>query len=239
MKDTAESAGPAGMRERLPAQRRPQTGRKKLVCPAPSPNTRKKPRLIRQQTPGFPSVMIGLWLRETAKQLERLGKQMCKKMTVAYADLIGKRLVGWCLFNGKDYSFLSERQVKDRLQNGDAVNGLKLDENGAVVIDENFTRALMGKSGLTFGPVLTAGDEADEPVVNKYYALVKVVKDKSGNRYHFVTNRCGYEVFDGTQVKAMLEVLSMGGVRLNKGKVEVHKAVDVDDQAEATKDGAG
>ncbi len=164
---------------------------------------------------------------------------MCKKMTVAYADLIGKRLVGWCLFNGKDYSFLSERQVKDRLQNGDAVNGLKLDENGAVVIDESFTRALMGKSGLTFGPVLTAGDEADEPVVNKYYALVKVVKDKNGNRYHFITNRCGYEVFDGTQVKAMLEVLSMGGVRLNKGKVEVHKAVDVDDQAEATKDGAG
>lgn len=152
---------------------------------------------------------------------------MCKKMTVAYGDLIGKRMVGWAVFNGKDYSFLSENQVKRRLQLGELVNGLKLGEDGAVTIDPDFTKFLMGKSGLNFAPILTADESGDEMVVNKYYALVKVVtKGKGASQYHFITNRCGYEVFDEGQVKAMLELLPMGGVRLDgDGNLIVHTAV--------------
>lgn len=154
---------------------------------------------------------------------------MCKKSTVAYGDFIGQRMVGWCVFNGKDFSFLSDKQVKARLQIHEQVNGLKLDAEGNVVIDQEFTKTLMGKSGLTFKPILPADNEDEEPVMNKYYALVHVTKGETGKKYHFITNRCGMEVFDENQLKAMLEVMDMGGVRKDeKGSLSVHKAVEVE-----------
>lgn len=154
---------------------------------------------------------------------------MCKKSTVAYGDFIGQRMVGWCVFNGKDFSFLSDKQVKARLQINEQVNGLKLDEEGDVVIDTEFTKSLMGKSGLTFKPILSTDNEDEEPVMNKYYALVKVAKDKDGSKYHFITNRCGMETFDEAQLKAMLEVMDMGGVRKDeKGALVIHGAVEVE-----------
>lgn len=151
---------------------------------------------------------------------------MCKKSTVVYGDYIGKRMVGWCVFNGKDYSFLSDKQVKARLQIKEQVNGLTLDEEGNVVIDREFTRNLMGKSGLAFAPIMAADDDGDEAVLSKYYALVKVTKDK---RYCFVTNRCGYETYSEEQVKAMLGIMALGGVQLSpEGELVVHKGVDIE-----------
>ena len=153
---------------------------------------------------------------------------MCKKLTVAYGDYIGTRMVGWCLFNGRDYSFVSDKQVKARLKAGDLVNGLKLDDEGVVVIDKEFTTMLMGKSGLTFSPISAADDENEDSVMNKYYALVKVEQSKNGKLYHFITNRCGHECFDEVQLKSMLGILNMGGVKMNdKGKVLIHPAVEV------------
>lgn len=155
---------------------------------------------------------------------------MCKKLTVAYGDYIGSRMVGWCVFNGKDYSFISDKTVKTKITSGDMVNGLRVDEDGNVAIDQEFTKSLMGKSGLSFNPITAAGDEDDEPVMNKYYALVKVVKAKEGASYHFITNRCGYEIFSEEQLKAMLAVLEMGGVRMGPdGGLVIHKGVEVED----------
>lgn len=160
---------------------------------------------------------------------------MCKKWTVAYGDFIGQRMVGWCVFNGKDFNFLSDKQVQARLKIGELVNGLKLvyDEavnEQAVQRDDNFSGFLMGKSGLGFNPIMTEDDGADESVMNKYYALVKVVKSKANTEYHFITNRCGMEVFTEEQLKAMLAVMNMGGVKLDEaGKLLVHKGVDIED----------
>lgn len=154
---------------------------------------------------------------------------MCKKLTVAYGDYIGSRMVGWCVFNGKDYNFISDKTVKAKIGNGDLVNGLAVDADGNVVIDQEFTKSLMGKSGLSFNPITTADDE-DEPVMNKYYALVKVVEAKDGTKYHFITNRCGYEIFSEEQLKAMLAVLEMGGVKMGPdGALMIHKGVEVED----------
>lgn len=154
---------------------------------------------------------------------------MCKKLTVAYGDFIGQRMVGWCVFNGKDYSFLSDKQIKSKLEQGVLVNGLELSEDGKVVIDKEFTPNLMGKSGLAFSAISSADDGDDDTVMNKYYALVKVSKAKAGNQYQFITSRCGTEIFSEAQLKAMLSVMPMGGVRLDgKGKVVVHKGVDIE-----------
>ena len=152
---------------------------------------------------------------------------MCKKVTVAYGDYIGTRLVGWCVYNGKDYSFISDKMVKGRIKQGDLVNGLTLDEEEKVVLDRTFAKCLMGKSGLGFEPIMS--EDEDETIVNKYYGLVKVVKAKEGNSYHFITNKCGYEVFTEEQVKAMLAIIDMGGIKLEDGSLMVHNSVDVED----------
>ena len=170
---------------------------------------------------------------------------MCKKVTVAYGDYIGNRLVGWCCWNGKDYSFISDKTVKARIKAGDLVNGLALAEDEKVVLDKSFASCLMGKSGLGFEPILS--DDEDEPMMNKYLALVKVVKAKEGNSYHFITSKCGYEVFTEEQVKAMLAIMDLGGIKLGAdGALMVHGAVDVEDTTEgqnkaqrASKDGKG
>lgn len=124
---------------------------------------------------------------------------MCKKWTVAYADLIGKRLVCWCTFNGKDFSFLSDKQVGAKLRLGEIVNGLMLDAENNVVIDQEFTQSLLGKSGRSFAPITTVEDEEAEIAASKYYALIKVIKGNDGSKYHFITSRCGYEVFTEAQ----------------------------------------
>ena len=152
---------------------------------------------------------------------------MCKKLTVAYADQIGNRLVGWCVYNGKDYSFVSDKTVKNRINAGDLVNGLAVEED-KVVLDKTFANCLMGKSGLGFEPIMA--EDEDEPVMNKYYALVKVVKSKDGNSYHFITSKCGYEVFSEEQVKSMLSIIEMGGIQMGSdGALVIHEAVDVED----------
>ena len=159
---------------------------------------------------------------------------MCKKLTVVYGDYIGSRMVGWCVYNGKDYSFVSNKTVKAKLSSGDLVNGLTVDADGNVAIDQTFTKMLMGKSGLSFNTIMAAdAEDSDEPVMNKYYALVKVVKSKDDTKYHFITNRCGYEIFSEEQLKAMLSVLEMGGIQMDTdGSLMIHKGVDVEDTSE-------
>ena len=154
---------------------------------------------------------------------------MCKRLTAAYLDRIGSRPVGWCLFNGKDYSFLSEKQVKTKIQQGILVNGLKLDAEENVVIDTEFTRNLMAKSGLTFQPIIEAEDD-EVSVMNKYYALVQVEKTDADTTYHFITNRCGCEVFTEQKLKSLLEVLELGGVKLSEnGELLIHSGIEVKD----------
>lgn len=154
---------------------------------------------------------------------------MCKKFTVAYLDRIGSRPVGWCLYNGKDYSFLSEKQVKVKMEQGILVNGLKLDAEGNVVIDTEFTKNLMAKSGLTFTPIIEA-EEDEVSVMNKYYALVQVEKTDAETTYHFITNRCGCEVFTESKLKAHLEIMQFGGVKLSEnGELLIHSGVEVKD----------
>ena len=165
---------------------------------------------------------------------------MCKRMTVAYGEYIGNRHVAWVCQNGRDYSFLSDKQVRTKLQAGDLVNGLTLDADNNVCIDRTFTKSLMGKSGLTFSPIMAADADEEEFVMNKYYALVKVEQSKGGKLYHFITNRCGHETFDENQLKAMLAVLDMGGVQLDdKGELRIHEAVEVEGAVEAPSKATG
>lgn len=157
---------------------------------------------------------------------------MCKKWSVVYGDYIGKHLVSWCAYNGKDFSFLSDKQVGAKLRLGELVNGLMLDSEKNVVIDQEFTRNLLGKSGRAFTPIARDNDSDGEVEGNKYFALVKVVKGAAGAEYHFITNHCGYEVLNEEQVKAMMEVFIFGGIRMSDGgDLIIHSNIDVEDVA--------
>lgn len=152
------------------------------------------------------------------------------KWTVAYGDFIGRRLVGWCLFNGQNYSFLSEKQVKAKLELGISVNGLKLNEEGKVVVDTDFARNLMAKSGLSFRFILEE-QEKDLAPMNRYYALVEVQKTEKGSSYHFITNHCGYEILTEDKVKSLFDIVEFGGIKCSEsGELLVHAGVNMTDR---------
>lgn len=139
---------------------------------------------------------------------------MCKA-TVVYEEKLGKRREGWCVYLSKtrDFTFFSDKQVKERIAQGEKINGLTLDANNNVVMDEAFSTSLPAKTGLSnFTPILENGDGV---ISNKYYALVRVLNSKSGNEYELVTNRCGLEVVSEEKLLAMLTLIPVGGVKLN------------------------
>jgi len=153
---------------------------------------------------------------------------MSKTYAVAYSDNIGQRRVSWCLFNGKDFGFYSDKQIVNLISQGNAVLSLKVDAEGKLVVDESYTPYLMVKSGLGFMPAAVEGGSLDNNLVNKYYALTCVMKNHKTATYHFITNRCGVEELDEAQVKTLLDVTDLGGVRMDaKRRLVVHPAVDV------------
>lgn len=157
---------------------------------------------------------------------------MCKA-TVVYEEKLGKRREGWCVYLNKsrDFTFYSDKQVKSKIEGGEQINGLTVSEAGEVVMDEAFTTALLSKSGLTtFTPIR---EDESGSLANKYYALVRVVRGRAGNRYELVTNRCGVCMEDEERLKAMLSLIEVGGVRMDeKGQLVLHEGVEVEEVTE-------
>lgn len=153
---------------------------------------------------------------------------MCKA-TAVYEEKLGKRREGWCVYleKSRDFTFWSDKQIKAKLASGETVNGLMVNEGGEVVMDDTFTTALLSKSGLAnFTPIR---ENEDGNLSNKYYAVVRVVRDKAGAMYELVTNRCGLSMVDEAKLKAMAGLIEIGGVQLDsKGKLVLHKGVTVE-----------
>lgn len=158
---------------------------------------------------------------------------MCKA-TAVFEEKLGKRREGWCVYldKSRDFTYYSDKQVKVKIQGGEAINGLTVNAAGEVVMDESFTTGLLSKSGLTtFTPI----KEEDGSLANKYYAVVRVMGDKARRTYELVTNRCGLEVVDEERLKAMLSLIGVGGVRLDdKGRLVFHGSVEVETAPEET-----
>lgn len=151
---------------------------------------------------------------------------MCRA-TVVYEDKLGKRRCGWCCYlpKSRDFTFWSDKQIKDLLKSGESVNGLCLSDSGEIQMDESFTTGLLSKAGLaTFTPIKSDG----ETLSNKYYAVVRAIKNKTNTTYELVTNRCGLELVSEAKLKALLTLINVGGVSIDKGHVVVHPAVEVE-----------
>ena len=159
---------------------------------------------------------------------------MCKA-TVIFEERLGKRREGWCVYLSKtrDFTWYSDKQVKAKLSAGEIINGIMVNENSEVVQDDSYTgSALLAKTGLaTFTRI---SEDEDGSFGNKYFAVVRVIKNKAGNQYELVTNRAGIEIVSEERLKAMLSLISVGGVQMNEdGSLMIHKGVDVEDATES------
>lgn len=115
---------------------------------------------------------------------------MCKA-TAIYEARLGKRREGFCVYLNKtrDFTYYSDRQIRNKIQSGENINGLMVNDAGEVVMDEGFTTGLLAKTGLaTFTPIK---ESEDSSITNRYYAVVRVIKSKVGTSYELVSNRCG------------------------------------------------
>lgn len=149
---------------------------------------------------------------------------MCKKLTAVYLETLGSRKIGWHLWNGLEAVGMTETQLRGYIQNGGQINGLRLNEQGKIEIDPEWGGMMLAKSGInTFSPI--APDT--ELIAAKSFMLVRVVQGSKANRYEFITNRWGHECMEEDQVKAMLTIMPMGGIRLEGKKLVVHKDVEI------------
>lgn len=154
---------------------------------------------------------------------------MCKA-TAIFEERLGKRREGWCVYlhQSGEFTWFSDKQVKTKVAAGERVNGLMVNEAGEVVMDDAFTTGLLVKTGLaTFTPI--KADEGESLVSGKYLAVTRVFKGgKSGNQYEMVSNRFKVDTIPEERLKALLSLVSIGGVKLDaKGQLVIHEGVDV------------
>lgn len=148
--------------------------------------------------------------------------------TAIFEEKLGKRREGWCVYlnQSKEFTWLSDKQVKGKINSGEKINGLLVDADGNVAMDKSFTTGLLAKTGLaTFIPI----DEDSTETFAKYLAVTKAIKEGKSTRYEVVSNRFKVEIIEEERLKALLSLLSVGGVQLDeKGKVVLHEAVEVE-----------
>ena len=149
---------------------------------------------------------------------------MCKKLTAVYLETLGSRKIGWHLWNGAEAVGMTETQLRSYMRDGGVVNGLRLTEDGTTEADPDWGGVMLAKSGInTFSPI----DPDADLIAAKSFMLVRVVQGSKANRYEFITNRWGRECMEEDQVKAMLTIMPLGGVRLDGKKLIVHKDVEI------------
>lgn len=158
---------------------------------------------------------------------------MCKA-TVIFEEKLGKRREGWAVYlnQSKDFTWYSDKQIKSKIAAGEVINGVTVNDNGEVQMDETFTTGLLAKTGLaTFTPI----KEDEDSGVSKYFAITRVIRGgKAGDLYELVSNRFKVETVDENKLKALMSLISVGGARLNeKGEVVLHKGVMVEQATEA------
>ena len=160
---------------------------------------------------------------------------MCKA-TVIFEERLGKRREGWCVYlhQSGEFTWLSDKQIKAKIAAGERVNGLTVNEVGEVVMDESFTTGLLAKTGLaTFTPI----KEDEGEGFGKYFAVTRVLKGKNSNQYSMVSNRFKVDTITEDRLKALLSLVSIGGVKLDaKGELVVHEGVDGIESAKAATD---
>lgn len=154
---------------------------------------------------------------------------MCMKYLVNREDL-GKRVTGYICYNAetKEFTGLTEKQIKDAISNGSSVYGLILNAEGNLEVDKDGfkTTNYMVRSGINN---LSPAFETDL-AVNVFYVVVAVIKSKTGAMYEVVSSRYGRTEITEQRLKLLIEFGAIqGGVYLEKNKIVTCEGVQIID----------
>lgn len=132
--------------------------------------------------------------------------------------ILGKdRIMGYECYNStsKDIVGMTSKQVKDAIAGGEVIQGFKLDDEGELVINSDFCKNLMQKSGIN---TLTPKNQTD-CIVNLIYTVVGRV----GSECEVVSSRFFHGNMTEEKIKTLYELGAVNGILIDtKGKVKVY-----------------
>lgn len=113
--------------------------------------------------------------------------------------------------NGNEIMGLTEKMVKDAIQGGQTIYGMKMDEAGELVLNpEQGFKSVMTKVGIN---TLTSSDPA--AVANIIYTAY----DRDGEGFKVVSSRFGHMTFILEKVKALMELGAVNGLIERDGQL--------------------
>lgn len=127
--------------------------------------------------------------------------------------------------NGNEIMGLTEKMVKDAIQGGQTIYGMKVNEAGELVLaPEQGFKSVMTKVGIS---TLTSSDP--EAVAN----IIYTVYDRDGEGFKVVSSRFGHMTFTLEKVKALMELGAVNGLVEKDGQLVGCWELKEDTQAQA------
>lgn len=151
---------------------------------------------------------------------------------VARFDLGQTRVSNYLAYNhlSSDNSFddITPREMTRLVKDG-KVNGLKLDANGEIALDEAFEQKnLVVKSASRFKNMIETGKSS-----TGYSVICKYLND-SGDLYELVSSRCGRFSVTPEKLLMLVNFAHVAGIRANGSEIEVCEGVQIiDDRTHA------
>ncbi len=157
------------------------------------------------------------------------------KTVACRMDLGYTRIAGYMVYDTQTMEFNEITASRaENLVHLDAINGLTMSSDGEVIPDAdgwNLTN-LKIKSGVgnyrDFNSITPKGETI--------YSVVRAVMiDNEYRLYELINNRCGRVMYTPTQLRTMMELSCVGGVRLNEqGEISLCKGVVIEDLSDRT-----
>lgn len=150
------------------------------------------------------------------------------KTVVCLIDLGVTRTAGYTLYDeiSREFLEMTPREVKDLVVSGE-VNGLRLIK-GRIELDmEGFNMCnLMVKSGVGKYRTLFPNNT----MANCMYSVVKVIIRNTCNLYEIISNKCARTTVTLEQLKMLMDIGCVAGVKMVDGKLNICSGVTFEDR---------
>lgn len=154
------------------------------------------------------------------------------KTVVCRIDLGVTRTAGYTLYDEMSHEFLemTPREIKDLVVSGD-VNGLKLIKGRIELDREGFNMCnLMVKNGIGKYRTLFPNNT----MANCMYSVVKVINRNTCNLYEIISNKCARVTVTFEQLKMLMDIGCVAGVKMVDGKLKIYSGVTFEDRTKKT-----
>lgn len=144
---------------------------------------------------------------------------MCKMRVVVLREMLGNRETGWTLFDGKQVTEMTSKQIKDTIAKGIKVCGLKVGSDGELERDlEDFycTNIMEHRHCGNYSPMVEGG------MANLFYICIGSHEEKGATVYDCISTRFEQLKIAEPEMKAYLKIgVVSAGVKEVDGKLVV------------------